>query len=342
MLTRCLSFHASYRCRDSGACCTSGWPIPVEADRLERVGAAITRGDLQPARGNGRWHLMPVGAPAETPAVLHIVHHACAFHDSHARRCAIQRSLGHDALPLACRQFPRVVVRDPRGVSITLSHYCPTAVSLLERASDRFAIVSDAPAFPATGEYVGLDARGGFPPLLRPGMLMDWESWWYWEQLTVDTLSTATESPAVALARLSQAVDLVRSWRPSDGALMEAMRISAARSQETTPRPTMTPEAMAGLRAEIDRAIPADLADGVAAAPRAPLPDDRTVYRFVAAHAFGNWTAHLGGGLRSWLRSVEAAYALITTGDSVRDADLKLRHLSDPYALARVWSRAEL
>jgi len=340
--TRCLSFHASYRCQDSGACCTAGWPIPVEADRFERLGTAISRGDLRPVRGNGRWHLAPAGAPPDTPALLRVVNHACTFHDGDAHRCAIHRALGHDALPLACRQFPRVVIRDPRGVSITLSHYCPTAASLLARAGNGFAIVSDAAAFPATGEYVGLDGRGGLPPLLRPGMLMDWDSWWYWEQLTVDSLSAATDPPAVALARLSHAVDLIRRWHPSDGALSDAMRMSVARSQDIAPRQTMTPELMTGLRAEIERAIPADLAAGVSAAPRSRGADDQTVLRFIAAHAFANWTAHLGGGLRSWLRSIEAAYALVATGDSVGDADLKLRHLTDPHALALAWSLTEV
>jgi hypothetical protein len=62
---------------------------------------------------------------------------------------------------------------------------------------------------------------------------------------------------------------------------------------------------------------------------------------FLAAHAFANWTAHLGQGLRSWLRSVEAAYVLVNEL-GVRQTDLLLRHLADPNELARVWSRAEL
>ena len=33
---RCLSFHATYRCRHSGDCCTARWPIPIEPDALAR------------------------------------------------------------------------------------------------------------------------------------------------------------------------------------------------------------------------------------------------------------------------------------------------------------------
>ena len=63
---------------------------------------------------------------------------------------------------------------------------------------------------------------------------------------------------------------------------------------------------------------------------------------FLAARAFANWTAHLGRGLRAWLRSIEAAYALVQSGHGIRQADLLLRHLADPRALADRWSAAEI
>ena len=47
------------------------------------------------------------------------------------RRCAVHRQLGRETLPSACRDFPRVVTLTPLGVSITLSHYCPTAAGML-------------------------------------------------------------------------------------------------------------------------------------------------------------------------------------------------------------------
>src|SRR5437762_14372552 len=94
----------------------------------------------------------------DTPALLAVSSGACVFFDRTSPRCRIQHALGHDALPLACRQFPRVAVHDPRGVSITLSHYCPTSAAMLDTI-DPVQIVSGAPAFPAAGAYEGLDAR---------------------------------------------------------------------------------------------------------------------------------------------------------------------------------------
>ena len=63
--------------------------------------------------------------------------------------------------------------------------------------------------------------------------------------------------------------------------------------------------------------------------------------RFLAAHAFGSWTAVLGGGLRTWLRSLETVMFLIDQDWTLREIDLWLRHYADPRLLARVWSTAE-
>ena len=230
-----LSIHASYRCRHAGACCTSGWPIPVEADRLAVLRAALATGALKSPRGMGDVPLFtsPDDAPADTPVLLGVQDHVCVFFDAeHGRLCTVQRALGHDALPLACRQFPRVSLRDPRGVSVTLSHYCPTAASLLGSPRS-VTIVRDAPAFPEGAEYSGLDATTALPPLLRPDVLMDWESWWLWESSIVDLIGNADGSPEEALARLDAAVDDVARWRPDDGPLDTRVRdaVSRARSR---------------------------------------------------------------------------------------------------------------
>ena len=52
-----LRFHLAYRCRDSGACCSSGWPIPVEATLLPHArrgdcgGAPVRAGPRGVRRG---------------------------------------------------------------------------------------------------------------------------------------------------------------------------------------------------------------------------------------------------------------------------------------------------
>ena len=339
---RCLSMHAAYRCRDRGACCTAGWPIPVEADRLAQLEGALASGELHPAGPAAaaapiQW--LP-RAPRDTPAVLAVVAGACVFHHAAAPRgCEIHHALGHDALPLACRQFPRVTVVDPRGVSVTLSHYCPTAASLLD-TSEPAVITIAAPAFPADGEYVGLDVRTDLPPPLRPDMLMDWEAWWMWEERSVAALARSTD-PAQTLATLAAVVEDVRTWGPTHGALGDRIQAAFARAGGSgRSRPPAFDRAER--RHEVLNAIPEELRAQAGALQVGAARPSLTVRRnFLAAHAFANWTAQVGEGLRTWLRSLEAALALVDLGYDVRAADLLLRHLADPYQLARTWSKVE-
>jgi Fe-S-cluster containining protein len=339
-----LSFHASYRCRHSGNCCTAAWPIPVEADRLARMRAAISTGALRVAPTVGVDPFTPLdrSTPADPPALLGIHRGACVFFDvEHGRLCEVHRALGHDALPLACRQFPRVCVHDPRGTSVTLSHFCPTAASMLE-SSAPISMVTDAVAFPAHGEYAGLDVTTSLPPLVRPNVLMDWDAWWEVERRAVALLSRG-EPVDVALARLHSAIEAVRPWRPTDGGLLRRVARAFDDASTAVVQPPIPDERwFAARRALAIQAIPSDLRTHAPAWAAAPHRlDERVFSRFLAAHAFANWTAHLGGGLRSWLRSVEIAYVVARSTASVASADLVLRHLVDPPALATICARSE-
>jgi hypothetical protein len=305
--------------------------------------AAMATGALAAPRdlGDAALFTTPDEAPGDSPVLLGVKDHACVFFDAeHGRVCAVQRALGHDALPLACRQFPRVTLRDPRGVSVTLSHYCPTAASLLG-SPEPVTIVRGAPAFPESAEYSGLDATDALPPLLRPDVLMDWESWWTWERASVDLIGNAAHSPEDALARLDAAVDDLSRWRHEDGPLADRVRDVADRAR-SRPAVEWRPSAAwlsARQRVALD-AIPRDLQDAIPnRTSPAPALEPILLKQYLAAHAFANWTAWLGRGLTAWLRSIEIAYALVQLGWSVREADLLLRHLADPRQLASICSR---
>src|SRR5436305_1397197 len=144
----CLDYHAPYRCRHAGACCRAGWTVPFEDGTIAARDA----------------------------------HGACSFFDGAAHLCTIHGAHGLHALPLTCRMFPRIVLHDARGTFVSLSHFCPTAAALLFADHGQGAIVDAPSALVDIGALDGLDAREVWPPLLRPGVMMDLESYAAWER----------------------------------------------------------------------------------------------------------------------------------------------------------------
>jgi hypothetical protein len=249
--------------------------------------------------------------------------------------------MGHEALPLACRQFPRQSLRDPRGVSITLSHYCPTAAGLLESSPAPLRIVDEAPGFPADGEYVGFTADFSLPPLLHPRLAMDWESWWAFESQAVALF----EEDSDPLGRLALAVEFTRAWTTGRGALVSHVHeaFSRARSAVAPPRPVSAAHITESIQAAVD-SVPSEwraAALGALASSGDTPVTDRVQRRYVAAHVFANWAAHQGDGLRTWYRSVESAACLLSHTADPGHADLILRHLAEPGTLIRRWHQLE-
>ena len=77
---------------------------------------------------------------------------------------------------------------------------------------------------------------------------------------------------------------------------------SCGRTGREKAGPTFTPRHARGALSDVLSAIPADLRPS--RLERLDAPSATAVRAFLAAHAFANWTAHLGQGLRSWLRSL--------------------------------------
>jgi hypothetical protein len=249
-----LSIHADYRCRHAGACCTAGWQIPVELHRQPPIGTATLSTDG-----------------------------GCRFFDTDGHRlCALQRDHGHGALPMACQQFPRRPLLDDRGTHIGLSHFCPTAASMLFRDDVPLEIVSNPPAFPADGEYEGMDARGALPPLLAPDVLMDLDSYSAWEREAISLFAREDWTAEHALGALTSTTAAVSKWRPGSESLPDVIRHAFDRHR-SAPGP-----------------------------PRADIHLRRPLRHYAAAKVFASWTAYQSDRLSEVVASARRALRVLT------------------------------
>ncbi len=247
----------------------------------------------------------------------------CRHFDAHfAGHCTVHRAHGHDALPHACQQFPRVATLSPLGTSVTLSAFCPTAASLL---FDDAAFTIEARDNPRL--YEGLDARDVMPPLLRDGMLMDWESVARWEELAVATLSHQRRDVDRALAIIEGAsLAVCETWTPADGGLSDALE--AAFRARVSGASVATPFR----DRRRDRSLALPQSGGAEDAPDVRA-SSVALARYFASHAFACWPMYAGRGIRGaidWLLELRTALDEERRSQSLLDAfrqtDLRLRH----------------
>jgi Fe-S-cluster containining protein len=295
---KCLSIHAEYRCRQTGVCCRSGWDIPFDDTEASTVRALRLR---------GRSLLQPVG---DRPALAaRDASGACTFFNGETHLCAIHAAGGHDALPLTCRMFPRVVLHDPRGTFISLSHFCPTAAGLLFDSAAPVTIVEAPGALAQEGALDGLDAQEAWPPLLRDGVLTDLDSYGRWEALSIELLTRAGHTARASLATLAEVTNAIVSWRPGPGTLLDRVERAFADA----------PESPSGIAAH-----------------------DPPVQRWLAARLFASWIAYQGRGLETIVRylgmclnAFEREFAQCRDAvEAIRRSDYHLVHESSSQRLA--------
>lgn len=271
-------------------------------------------------------------------------------------------------LPATCRHFPRLAVRDARGTFISLTHYCPTAAASLFREDATVEIVESPPAFPEA-DYEGLVITDDdWPPLLRPDVLADPDSYSAWERHMVARCVDPSLSPESVIATLDRDARIVRAVTPATGTTI-------ARAIASLP-----PTGVAALVPETVDSSLAHLAEVTAAVPEQwrPEPDthdverpyavdvrprwhlwDAPLKRYLAAKAFASWTAYQGSGFLTIVRGLDAALALVRveaarqcrdTGrpldaallqEAIRYADFALNHLAAGDELADRWSKVE-
>jgi Fe-S-cluster containining protein len=368
-----LSIHADYRCRHSGECCTADWDVPVEVPIYRSLSEAMAGGRLataDAARAEGLDAAFITGPdlPENAGAMLDRTSRGdCVFFDRGTHLCVVHRDLGEAALPSTCRHFPRLAVRDARGTSITLSHYCPTAASMLFREDVPLEIVAAPAAFPEAdyeGLVVSLDE---WPPLLAPKMLTDHEGFAAWERHMVARCADMSLNPESVIATLARDARLLRQWRPGRSSLSDAVAALPRDAVRADPHRTLA--ASLAFFTEARKAVPEDLMpepdeDGLPEAFASYVAGKWDQFgaplnRYLAAKAFATWTAYQGRGVLTIVRGLECALALVRVEaarqcrdsgrsldadlllEAFRAADFILNHLAAGDELAKTWSRAE-
>jgi hypothetical protein len=365
-----LSIHADYRCRHSGQCCTVHWDVPIELPVFRSLAEALAEGRLQLAAAAAAAHVQPFvtdpGLPPPAAAVFGRTDGGnCAFFDDASHLCVVHRDLGESALAATCRHFPRIAIRDRRGTFVNLSHFCPTAAAMLFRTDVPLGIVAAPPAFPP-GDYDGLSVNDDdYPPLLHPHVLMDHDGYAAWEAHMVARCVDAARSPESVLATLSRDAGILAQWRPGAHSLRDAVeRLPASCVEQASPRSldgsrVLQRECLAAVPPELlsdaddeglDEAFSRDVAPYW---ERAATP----VNRYMAAKAFASWTAYQGRGIRTVVRGIEAAVALVRVEaarqcrdadhplndqlllEAFRAADFILNHQAVGEQLAEYWGR---
>ena len=285
----------------------------------------------------------------------------CVFFDrSGGQLCVIHRDVGEEALPSACRHFPRRVLHDARGTLISLSHFCPTAAAML-LADGTPAIVDAHPPLRLECEMEGLDARDALPPLLRPGLLCDVAGYAEWEKAGLASLARPQHPHGRCLDDLAAITEVIRQWRPGNDSLPDTVRAAFRTEKRNVPA--------TGCYSRVMQRV-ARLTAGSAGEDLAPIADfaahwrdrvgivpldwfDQGMKNYLAARLFGNWIAYQGQGLRSiveWVRTCAAVvhhFALRRLLESklpfdragfieaLRSADLLLLHVLDSQSFAR-------
>jgi Fe-S-cluster containining protein len=356
MSTFCLTLHAGYGCRHSGECCRN-WTVAAEPHVL----AAVETRQIS-RRGFTGALFVPAANHDERCSVARDADGHCVFFDrDRGRLCVIHESAGPEALPTACRHFPRMILRDARGVFISLSHFCPTAAAML-LDPDPLQVVEARPPLQLQEPMEGMNAVGALPPLVRPGVLSDLDAYAAWERACLAVFARPDLHSQEALDHVADATERVRVWHPGTCSLSEQVDTAFREARhERGGDPLAHDRALQTLRSLSSTDARDDLheIDGFdehwcRLFGPAPEQFDRAMKNFLAARVFGNWIAYQGRGLRSiveWLRTcaaavrhhalrralaIQSAPARHELLEAFRVSDLLLLHVIDTQTFARL------
>jgi hypothetical protein len=319
MPVRLLALHAPYQCRHRGVCCREPWAIPVDRVRHRRLVEAVHARRLPLPHGDGTLFAIAPGVDTDADVVVGRRGRDCVFlAPGEDGLCAIHQDLGHAALPTACQHFPRVVVLDPRGVSLSLSCVCPTAADLLYDAAPGWhRVVHEGRVVLPGMQWEGLDARDTLPPQVSETRLWDWDALSAFELQTLGALSTHAPEQALAVVAVAAARLEQGSQGPLETLVETAFRDAAPEAHE--------PDVDALVKLAVGSSTGADPgAWGPGGTPDAAaelwLRHRPQVARYLATRVMASAVLYHARSARVWSAWLQTAYAVLR-----RSVDLEMR-----------------
>jgi Fe-S-cluster containining protein len=155
-----------YACNQQGCCC-GGWRIHFQPHDLVRLAKTL------PA--NERPHLVEDmeineelgddGRPVVSSAFLTDAEGRCRFLASDGRRCGVHASVGIEALPDICVDFPVVACETPAGADLFYDPVCPSVLDALAASNDAVREIQQEAPYPDAGVRRRASHARSFPTI---------------------------------------------------------------------------------------------------------------------------------------------------------------------------------
>lgn len=221
-----------FACTQCGRCCRDKWEIRVDKPSAERLLARRwdeldpPLGDIVPFKPRRLPVLDGPGADDLPFTVARRPNNACVFLDG-KNLCGIHKSLGLEAKPLVCQQFPFLFAESPEGVTVGLSHYCPGVVR--REGASAPPLESQLPELRRLHSQALRVARAGETVLADEELPLAWADYAAVEGLFEQLLAAPEADPAQALGACSVAASMLVDFLWTKRSGKEDVPLGAAR-----------------------------------------------------------------------------------------------------------------
>ena len=216
---------ARWDCRGCGMCCRHHVLGPVEPEVVAGI-EAHGIDDLWPDHDGRPWIRFQEG-PGPPGYYLQKIDGHCVFllENNH---CAVHARLGGDQKPAFCREYPFTVVKEPRGLALTVRETCG---GFFESAVDGTPLEAHAAEVIALPRAYPVHTFGEHPVALVPGLGVAADDWLHLEERLCSDVVENDRQPDAHIASLRDI--LLRSVRrePPPPDPLTAMRATGAMLQ---------------------------------------------------------------------------------------------------------------